>query len=41
MKLKIRTSNTKKSRSGGFRSRQKTKGGRKINARQRRLRAGK
>ncbi len=36
MKVKIRKSNTKKSRKTGFLTRQKTKGGRKTNARQRR-----
>jgi len=36
MKLKIRNSNRKKSRKSGFRTRQKTRGGRKVNARQRR-----
>ncbi len=41
MKIKIRNSNTKKARMVGFRTRQKTKGGRKINARRRRSSAGK
>ena len=36
MKLKIRSSKAKHSKKTGFLSRQKTKGGRKINARQRR-----
>lgn len=36
MKIKIRNSKTKKSRKSGFRTRQKTAGGRKVNARQRR-----
>lgn len=35
MKLKIRNSNTKRSKKNGFRARQKTAGGRKINKRQR------
>ena len=35
MKLKIRNSKTKRSRKNGFRARQKTKGGRKTNKRQR------
>ena len=35
MKLKIRNSNTKRSKKNGFRSRQKTANGRKINKRQR------
>ena len=35
MKLKIRRSSTKSARKGGFRSRQKTRGGRKVNKRQR------
>ena len=36
MKLKIRNSKSKKAKKVGFISRQKTKGGRKTNARQRR-----
>ena len=36
MKINIRKSNLKKSRKSGFRTRQKTHGGRKVNARQRR-----
>ena len=36
MKVKIRNSNRKKARKVGFRTRQKTAGGRKVNARQRR-----
>ena len=36
MKVKIRNSNRKKARKVGFRTRQKTHGGRKVNARQRR-----
>ena len=35
MKIKTRNSTTKKSRKTGFRSRQKTAGGRKVNKRQR------
>ena len=35
MKVKIRRSTTKKSRKTGFRTRQKTAGGRKVNRRQR------
>ncbi|MEM7309643.1 MAG: 50S ribosomal protein L34 [Planctomycetota bacterium] len=35
MKLKIRNSRTKKLKKGGFRSRQKTRGGRKVNKRHR------
>jgi len=35
MKLKIRSSNTKKARKGGYRTRQRTAGGRKVNRRQR------
>jgi ribosomal protein L34 len=35
MKIKIRTSKTKRSKKTGFRSRQKTRGGRKVNKRQR------
>ena len=35
MKIKIRNSTTKRARKGGFRARQKTKGGRKTNKRQR------
>jgi len=35
MKIKIRQSKTKKSRTRGFRTRQKTTGGRKVNQRQR------
>ena len=35
MKIRIRKSNTKKARKGGFRTRQKTRGGRKTNKRQR------
>ena len=35
MKIKLRKSSTKRSRMTGFRTRQKTKGGRKVNARQR------
>lgn len=37
MKLKIRNSNLKKQKKTGFRTRQKTAGGRKVNARQRRV----
>lgn len=40
MKINIRSSNTKRSRKTGFRTRQKTKGGRKVNRRQRALRSG-
>lgn len=40
MKINIRSSNTKRARSTGFRTRQKTKGGRKVNRRQRRLKSG-
>jgi len=36
MKLKIRSSKAKHSKKTGFLSRQKTKGGHKVNARQRR-----
>jgi ribosomal protein L34 len=36
MKVKIRNSNQKRARSKGFRTRQKTVGGRKVNRRQRR-----
>ncbi len=36
MKIKIRKSGTKKKRMTGFRHRKKTKGGRKVLARQRR-----
>ena len=35
MKIKTRNSNTKKSKKTGFRTRQKTAGGRKVNSRQR------
>ena len=35
MKLKIRNSRSKKSKKTGFRTRQKTAGGRKVNKRQR------
>ena len=35
MKLKIRNSKSKKAKKTGFRTRQKTKGGRKTNRRQR------
>lgn len=35
MKLKIRSSNAKKSRKTGYRTRQKSAGGRKVNRRQR------
>jgi len=35
MKLKIRTSKTKRARKTGYRTRQQTKGGRKTNRRQR------
>lgn len=35
MKIRIRKSNTKKARQVGFRTRQKTRGGRKTNKRQR------
>ena len=35
MKLKIRNSATKKAKKTGFRTRQKTAGGRKVNKRQR------
>jgi len=35
MKLKIRTSKAKKAKKTGFRTRQKTVGGRKVNKRQR------
>lgn len=35
MKLKIRNSKTKRAKKNGFRSRQKTAGGRKVNKRQR------
>jgi ribosomal protein L34 len=35
MKIKIRSSKTKRQKQHGFRSRQKTKGGRKTNRRQR------
>lgn len=35
MKLKIRNSTAKKAKKTGFRSRQKTAGGRKVNKRQR------
>lgn len=36
MKVRIRASNTKKAKKNGYRSRQKTAGGRKVNRRQRR-----
>ena len=36
MKIKLRNSRTKRKRMTGFRTRQKTRGGRKVNARQRR-----
>lgn len=36
MKLKIRNSKSKKAKKTGFLARQRTKGGRKVNARQRR-----
>ena len=35
MKIKIRNSKTKKAKKTGFRTRQQTKGGRKVNKRQR------
>ena len=35
MKLRIRKSNAKHAKKTGFRTRQKTKGGRKVNKRQR------
>lgn len=35
MKLRIRNSRSKHSKKTGYRTRQKTKGGRKVNARQR------
>lgn len=35
MKIKIRSSSTKKAKKTGFRTRQKTAGGRKVNRRQR------
>ena len=35
MKIKIRNSKTKRSRKTGFRARQKSPGGRKVNRRQR------
>lgn len=35
MKLRIRTSKTKRAKKNGFRTRQKTAGGRKVNKRQR------
>jgi ribosomal protein L34 len=35
MKLKIRNSKAKKAKKTGYRTRQKTKGGRKVNRRQR------
>jgi ribosomal protein L34 len=35
MKLKIRSSKAKKAKKTGYRTRQKTKGGRKVNRRQR------
>jgi ribosomal protein L34 len=35
MKIKIRKSNTKRRKKNGFLTRQKTAGGRKVNARQR------
>ena len=35
MKIKLRNSKTKKKKKTGFRSRQKTAGGRKVNKRQR------
>ena len=35
MKVKIRNSKTKRARKNGFRTRQKTAGGRKVNKRQR------
>ena len=38
MTLKIRNSTTKRLKKNGFRSRQKTAGGRKVNTRQRRRR---
>jgi ribosomal protein L34 len=41
MKLKIRNSSTKRKKKTGFRSRQKTVGGRKVNKRQRKRAAGK
>ncbi len=41
MKLKIRNSATKRKKKTGFRSRQKTVGGRKVNKRQRNRAAGK
>lgn len=36
MKIKIRNSTTKKGKKSGYRTRQKTAGGRKVNRRQRR-----
>lgn len=36
MKIKIRNSATKKAKKSGYRTRQKTAGGRKVNRRQRR-----
>ena len=41
MKLKIRNSSTKRKRKTGFRTRQQTVGGRKVNKRQRKRAAGK
>ena len=38
MKLKIRNSKTKQAKMTGFRTRQKTAGGRKVNSRQRKRR---
>jgi ribosomal protein L34 len=40
MKLRVRSSATKHRKKTGYRTRQKTKGGRKVNARQRRRKAG-
>lgn len=40
MKLKIRKSSSKHKKKTGFRTRQQTRGGRKVNARQRRRAAG-
>ena len=41
MKLKIRNSSSKRKKKTGFRTRQKTVGGRKVNKRQRKRAAGK
>jgi ribosomal protein L34 len=40
MKINVRSSNKKHRKKTGYRTRQKTKGGRKVNARQRRRKAG-